>query len=78
VTNWKGIRHQIQDRRRNIVRSSGNIKSQHKSKGKGKSKRKNKKEITPQEAVALIGSIIVIIMALGGIGLIYNVFARLE
>lgn len=33
---------------------------------------------TAKEAVALIGSIIVIIMALGGIGLIYNVFARLE
>lgn len=79
MTNWKGIRHQVQNRIRNVVRSSGNIKSQHKSKGKGKSKRKNKKkEITPQEAVALIGSIIVIIMALGGIGLIYNVFARLE
>jgi hypothetical protein len=36
-----------------------------------------KKEISPQEAVALIASIIIIIMALGGIGMIYNVFARL-
>jgi hypothetical protein len=77
VTNWKEIRHQVQVRIRNVVRRRGKSKSQQKSEVKGKSKRKNKKEITPQEAVALTASIIIIIMALGGIGLVYNVFAQL-
>jgi hypothetical protein len=66
MTDWK-----VQNRTRNAVsRSSG------RSKGKGKSKRKEK-EITPVETIALIASIIIIIMALGGIGLVYDVFAQL-
>ena len=69
MTNWKGIRHQVLDRLRN-ARSS--------SKRKGKRKDKRKKEIMPQEAVALTASIIIIIMALGGISLVYNVFAQLK
>jgi hypothetical protein len=44
-----------------------------KSRRKGRGKSKSKKEITPQEAVALIASIIIIILAFGG--LVYNVFA---
>jgi hypothetical protein len=75
VTNWKEIRHQVQYRIRNVVRSRGKSESQQKSDVKGKSK--NKKEIILQEAVALTASIIIIIMALGGIGLVYNVFAQL-
>lgn len=63
--------HQVQDRIMNLVSSSSS-----KSKGEDKSKRK-KKEITPIEAFALIASIVIIIMALGGIGLVYNVFAQL-
>jgi hypothetical protein len=63
--------HQVQDRIMNLVSSSSS-----KSKGEDKSKRK-KKEITPVEAVALIASIVIITMALGGIGLVYNVFAQL-
>lgn len=77
MTNWKEIRHQVQYRIRNVVRSRGKSKPQQESEVKGMSKRKNKKEITPQEAVALTASIIIIIMALGGIGLVYNVFAQL-
>jgi hypothetical protein len=78
VTNWNEVRHQVQYRIRNVVRSSrGKSESQRKSEAKGKSKSKNKKEITLQEAVALTASIIIIIMALGGIGLVYNVFAQL-
>jgi hypothetical protein len=71
MTNRKEIMHQVQDRIMNLVSSSSS-----KSKGEDKSKRK-KKEITPVEAVALIASIVIIIMALGGIGLVYNVFAQL-
>jgi hypothetical protein len=73
MTDWKEIRHQVQHRIRNTVsRNSG------KGKGEGKSKRKSKKkEITPVEAIVLIASIVIIIMALGGIGLVYNVFAQL-
>jgi hypothetical protein len=70
MTNWNEIRHRILDGIRNIGSSS---KSQRKSKGRGKSK--SKKEITPQEAVALVASIIIIILAFGGLGLVYNVFA---
>jgi hypothetical protein len=71
MTNRKEIMHQVQDRIMNLVSSSSS-----KSKGEDKSKCK-KKEITPVEAIALIASIVIIIMALGGIGLVYNVFAQL-
>jgi chemotaxis response regulator CheB len=77
VTNWKEISHRVQERIKNVGRSSGKSRSQPKSKIKNESKHK-KKEISPQEAVALTASIIIIIMALGGIGLVYNVFAQLE
>jgi hypothetical protein len=40
------------------------------SKGKGKSK----KQVSLQEAVALIASIVIIIIAVGGMGLVYSVF----
>jgi hypothetical protein len=73
MTNWKEIRHQVQDRIRNVGSSS---KLQRKNKGEGEGK--SKKEITPQEAVALIASIIIIILAIGGLGIVYNVFAQQE
>jgi hypothetical protein len=34
----------------------------------------SKKKISPQEAIALIASIVIIIMAFGGMGLVYSVF----
>lgn len=71
MTNWKEIRHKVQ------YRVGGKSRSQEKSEVKGKDKHKNKKEITPQESVALTASIIIILMALGGIGLVYNVLAQL-
>lgn len=77
MTKWNKIRDRVQVRIRNVVRSRGNSKPQQKSEVRGQSKRKNKKVITPQEAVALTASIIIIIMALGGIGPVYNVFAQL-
>jgi hypothetical protein len=45
-------------------------KSASESKGKGKSK----KQVSLQEAVALIASIVIIIIAVGGMGLVYSVF----
>lgn len=39
-------------------------------------KNKSNKVLTPQQSVALIASIIIIIIAFGGLGLVYNVFAR--
>ena len=77
MTKWNKIRDRVQVRIRNVVRSRGNSKPQQKSEVRGQSKRKNKKVITPQEAVAFTASIIIIIMALGGIGPVYNVFAQL-
>jgi hypothetical protein len=76
VTNWEEISHRVQERIEDVGRSSGKSRSQPKSKIKNESK--YKKEISPQEAVALTASIIIIIMALGGIGLVYNIFAQLE
>jgi hypothetical protein len=78
MTKWNKIGDQVQVRIRNVVRSGGKSKSQQKSDVKGKRNRKNKKEITPHEAVALTASIIIIVMALGCIGLVYNVFAQLK
>ncbi len=42
---------------------------------KWQSKNKSNKVLTPQQSVALIASIIIIIIAFGGLGLVYNVFA---
>ena len=65
MTAWKEIRHEVLDR----------IKKTGSSSNKLQSKSKSKKEITPQQ-IALIASIIIIIIAIGGLGLVYNVFAQ--
>jgi hypothetical protein len=70
MNDWKEIRHRALDR----IRKVGNSGSKFQRKSKDKSK--SKKEITPQQAVALIGSIIIILIAFGGIGLVYIVFAQ--
>ena len=67
MTAWKEIRHQVRDRIIKTGSSSNKLQS--------KSKSKSKKEITPQQ-IALIASIIIIIIAIGGLGLVYNVFAQ--
>jgi hypothetical protein len=72
MTNWEEIRHEVLERIRNVG-SSSKLQRKNKSKGEGKSK----KEISPQEAVALIASIIIIILAFGGLGIVYHVFAQL-
>ena len=77
MTNWKGIRHQVLDRIRNIAEEErARVSRSKRVKLKVKVSARIR-EITPQEAVVLTASIIIIIMALGGIGLIYNVFAQL-
>jgi hypothetical protein len=43
-------------------------------KSKNKSKSREKKEVDQQQGLAIIGSIIIILMALGGLGLVFNVF----
>ena len=65
MTAWKEIRHEVLDRIRKTGSSSNKLQS----------KSKSKKEITPQQ-IALIASIIIIIIAIGGLGLVYNVFAQ--
>ena len=67
MTAWKEIRHQVRDRIRKTGSSSNKLQS--------KSKSKSTKGITPQQ-IALIASIIIIIIAIGGLGLVYNVFAQ--
>lgn len=83
MTAWKEIRHQVLDRIRNGVRSIGRqqqllhrVTVDNKSKSKKERSKRRKKEITPQEMVAIIASIMIIIMAYGGLGLVFNVFAQ--
>jgi hypothetical protein len=38
-------------------------------------KYKRKKEVTPQQALVILGSVIIILMALGGLGLVFNLFS---
>jgi PsbP-like protein len=68
MTAWKEIRHQVLDRIKKTGSSSNKLQR--------KSKSKSKKEITPQQSIALIASIIIIIIAIGGLGIVYNVFAQ--
>jgi hypothetical protein len=66
ITAWREIRHQVLDR----------IKKTGSSNNKLQSKSKSKKEITPQQSIAFIASIIIIIIAIEGLGIVYNVFAQ--
>ena len=61
MTAWKEIRHEVLDRIKKTGSSSNKL--QHKSKSKSKSK----KGITPQQSIALIASIIIIIISIGGL-----------
>jgi hypothetical protein len=60
MTAWKEIRHEVLDR----------IKKTGSSSNKLQSKSKSKKEITSQQSIALIASIIIIIIAIGGLGIV--------
>jgi hypothetical protein len=57
MTAWKEIRHQVLDR----IKKTGSSSNKLQSKGK------SKKGITPQQSIALIASIIIIIIAIGGL-----------
>jgi hypothetical protein len=57
ITAWREIRHQVLDR----------IKKTGSSSNKLQRKSKSEKGITPQQSIALIASIIIIIIAIGGL-----------
>ena len=65
ITAWEEFKHQVLDRIKKTGSSSNKL--QHKSKSK------SEKGITPQQSIALIASIIIIIIAFGGMGLVYSV-----
>jgi len=44
--------------------------------GNNKIKGKNKKELSSLQMLVVIASIIIILIALGGLGLVFNVFAQ--
>jgi hypothetical protein len=44
--------------------------------GNNKTKGKNKKELSSLQMLVVIASIIIILIALGGLGLVFNVFAQ--
>ncbi|MGH9976330.1 MAG: hypothetical protein ACRD8Z_10910 [Nitrososphaeraceae archaeon] len=83
MTAWKEITQKVSDRieygitkllvvrqlrlRQRLIRKSA-------SESKSKSKSMSKKQISPQEAVAVVASIVIIIIAFGGLGLVYSVF----
>jgi hypothetical protein len=64
ITAWREIRHQVLDRIKKTGSSNNKLQS------------KSKKEITPQQSIAFIASIIIIIIAIEGLGIVYNVFAQ--
>jgi hypothetical protein len=74
---WRDTTQKISDRIKNgitkllIVRQ---LRLRQRLVRKSASESKSKKKISPQEAVALIASIVIIIIAFGGMGLVYNVF----
>ena len=59
ITAWKEIRHQVLDSIKKTGSSSNKLQR--------KSKSKSKKGITPQQSIALIASIIIIIISIGGL-----------
>ena len=59
MTAWKEIRHQVLDRIKKVGISSNKLQR--------KSKSKSKKGKTPQQSIALIASIIIIIISIGGL-----------
>ena len=67
MTAWREIRHQVLDRIKKT--GSSNNKLQRKSKSKSK-------KVNPHQSIALIASIIIIIIGIGGLSLVYNVFAQ--
>lgn len=69
MTVWETIRHKLLD-------LTGKVRINRKRQLRRKSKSQRPREITPQQTVALIASIVIILMALGGLGLVYNVFAH--
>ncbi|MGH9975852.1 MAG: hypothetical protein ACRD8Z_08475 [Nitrososphaeraceae archaeon] len=81
MTAWKEITQKVSDRIKNgitklLVVRQLRLRQRLLRKSASESKRKSmsKKQISSQEAVALIASIVIIIIAFGGMGLVYSVF----
>lgn len=64
---WNKIRHRVLVRPRVFRHSERRLHAK---------KDKNKREITPQQMLAIVSSIIIILMAIGGFWLVYDVFAQ--
>jgi tetratricopeptide (TPR) repeat protein len=77
MTAWKEIKQQLLKWLRIGNRSNSSRRQRQRaiSVKKNKNKNRKKREVTPQEMIAILASIIIILMAFGGIGLVYNVFA---
>jgi hypothetical protein len=77
MTDWKAIREQVLNRiRKGIGRRQQQKRLSTVEKSRKKSKSKNRKVLNPQEIISIVSSIIIILIALGGIGLIFDVFAQ--
>jgi hypothetical protein len=77
MTDWKAIREQVLNRiRKGIGRRQEQKRLSTVEKNRKKSKSKNRKVLNPQEIISIVSSIIIILIALGGIGLIFDVFAQ--
>jgi hypothetical protein len=79
MTAWKEVTQKVSDRVRYgitklLVVRQLRLRQRLLKKSASQSKGKGKKQISPQEAVALIASIIIIIIAFGGMGLVYSMF----
>jgi hypothetical protein len=77
MTAWKEIKEQILNRIRNGNRSFRSLRHWQRSISvkKNRNKNRNRREVTPQQMIAILASIIIILIALGGLGLVYNVYA---
>ena len=64
---WEKIKHRILVRPRVFRRSGRRLRAE---------KDQDRREITPQQMLAIVSSIIVILMAIGGFWLVYDVFAQ--
>jgi len=81
MTAWKEVTQKVSERIKNGITKLLVVRQLRlrqrllrKSASESMGKSRSKKTISPQEAVALIASIIIIILAFGGMGLVYSVF----
>ena len=78
ISLWKEVTQKVSDRIKSGITKLLLVRQlrlrQRLQRKSAKSKGMSKKKISPQEAIALIASIVIIIMAFGGMGLVYSVF----